>query len=657
MTGSVTRRAVIGGAGGLAVTGWGQGHSGAAEQEMTSAASIVKLRLLETSDLHMFVYDYDYYQGRQDNTVGLARLSTLVAAARAQSRNSLLFDNGDIIQGNPLGDYMALPGHLTEAGGHPMFRAMNLLGYDVATFGNHEFNYGLDFLELAIRTATFPFVCANIETLDGRVLVPPTIVIERDMIDEAGVMQRLRIGLIGLVTPQIMIWDKARLDGHVTTGDIVEAAQRHVPALRAQCDLVVALCHSGISDAPRRGGEENAALHLAAVPGIDAILAGHAHRVFPGPDYAGLAGLDAARGTLGGIPAVMPGFWGSHLGVIDLVLERPAPGPAPGWRVRDAAVEVRPIYRREGRQAVALVPDDAAILAAAAPEHRATLRWMEQPVGRTLVPINTYFSLLGNDAALALVNDAQLWYARPLLAATSHADLPVLSAASPFKAGGTGPDSFVDIPAGPLDMKDIANLYMFANTVCAVKVSGTEIREWLERSCAIFNRIDPAIRTAQELLAPRAASYQFDTIAGLTYEIDLSQPERYDREGRLVHAEARRIVSLRHDGRPVRPDDAFVVVTNNYRADGGGGFPGTGGGHLVLQAPDLNRDVIVRYILQHRPISPVASPVWRFRPLGEPVLLAFNGTLETARHLAERPGVARLGDGAGGFVRYGLAMA
>ncbi len=630
---------------------------------MGGGTTRLALRLLETSDLHMFVHDYDYYQDRQDNTVGLARVATLIAQARAGAANSLLFDNGDIIQGNPLGDYMALPGHLGAGCCHPMIRAMNGLGYDAATIGNHEFNYGLEFLAAALAGAAFPFVCANVETAAGAPLLPPTIVLERDLVDEDGTLHRLRIGVIGLVTPQVMIWDKARLEGRVTAGDIVLAAERHLPALRSRCDLVVALCHAGISDAPRRGGEENAALHLAAVPGIDAILAGHAHRVFPGPDYAALGGgVDCACGTLAGVPAVMPGFWGSHLGVIDLVLERDAavPGtpaaPAPAWRVGDFRVEVRPIYRRVGREALSLAARDDAVLATVAPEHAATLRWMEQPVGRSTVAINTFFSLIGNDAALALVNDAQVWYARPLLAAAGHADLPLLSAASPFKAGGAGPDSFVDIPAGPLDMRNIANLYMFANTICAVKVSGVELREWLERSCAVFNRIDPTDPAPQELAAPRAASYLFDTIAGLTYEIDLSQPARYDRDGGLVRPDAHRIVALAYAGRPVGPADAFVVVTNNYRADGGGAFPGTGGGHLLLQAPDLNRDVIVRYVMQHPQVTPVPAPIWRFRPLGRPTVLAFNGTAETERHLAGQPGVTRLGDGVGGFVRYGLSL-
>ncbi len=621
---------------------------------MTAAPSVVALRLLETSDLHMFVYGYDYYQGRQDDTVGLARVATLIAQARAEAANTLLFDNGDIIQGNPLGDYMALSGKLTDRDGHPMVRAMNLLGYDAATVGNHEFNYGLDFLHRALRGARFPFVCANIETADGGSLMPPTVVLERTVTDQAGAFHALRVGVIGLVTPQITVWDKARLDGQVDTIDIVDAARRHVPSLRARCDLVVALCHSGISAQPRGGGEENASLHLAAVPGIDVILCGHAHRVFPGPDYEGLAGVDAVRGTLGGVPAVMPGYWGSHLGLVDLLLRR---GDDGSWQVASFQVEVRPIFRRDGRDAVPLVAADASVLAAAAPEHQATLRWMEQPVGSTAVPINTYFSLLGNDAALTLVNDAQLWYARPLLTATSHAHLPLLSAASPFKAGGAGPDSFVDIPAGPLDMKAVANLYMFANTVCVVKVDGDELREWLERSCAIFNRIEPMPGIAQPLVAPRAASYLFDTIAGLSYEIDLSQPRRYDSKGRLVRPDARRIVSLFHEGRAVTPADSFLVVTNNYRADGGGGFPGTGAGHLVLQAPDLNRDVIVRYVLQHRQVAPVAAPVWRFRPFATPVLLGFDGNAETARHLAAHPAVSRLGEGSGGFVRYGLTLA
>ena len=610
----------------------------------------VKLRLLATSDLHMFVYDFDYYAGRQDNTVGLGKVATLLRQARGEARNSLLFDNGDILQGNPLGDFMALPGAVRAD--HPMIRAMNRLGYDAATFGNHEFNYGLDVLGEALGSACFPFVCANIETVEGGRWAPPTTVLQREVIDEAGLPQTLRIGVIGLVTPQIMVWDKARLQAHIRTIDIVEAARRHLPALRAASDLVVALSHSGISDAPHEPGAENASLPLAALPEIDVVISGHAHRVFPGPDYAGLADVDAVRGTLAGKPAVMPGFWGSHLGVVDLTLRR----DGGGWRIADFAVEVLPICRREGARAVPLADNDPRVLTAVAPEHRATLRWMEQPVGHTTRPIDSFFALVGGDVSLPLVNAAQLWYARPLLEATRFAALPVLSAASPFKSGGQGANAYVDIPAGPLTMRAIASLYMFANTLCAVRVTGHVLREWLERACVVFNRIDLGGVVPQKLRADGVPSYMFDVISGLTYTIDPTQPARYDLDGQLCAPASHRIVDLRHQGRPVDPAQDFIVVTNNYRADGGGHFPGTGAGRIVLAAPDLTRDVLVRYVTRHTPLTPRAEPVWRFARPARPVRLAFDGNADTARHLGSHPGVTRIGETTDGTVRYGFTL-
>ena len=191
-------------------------------------------------------------------------------------------------------------------------------------------------------------------------------------------MVPLKIGVIGFVTPQIVEWDKAHLAGRVTTMDIVEAAQAHVPALRAQVDLLVALSHSGISTVPRRGGEENASYYLAGVPGIDVIFTGHSHRVFPGPDYAGIEGVDAERGMLGGVPAVMPGFWGSALGVIDLVLQ----SQGGKWVVADFTCATQAIAEREDAVVTSLVGDDARVDAAVAPEHEKTLAWIRQPIGR-----------------------------------------------------------------------------------------------------------------------------------------------------------------------------------------------------------------------------------------------------------------------------------
>lgn len=582
----------------------------------------IRLRLLETSDLHMFVFDYDYYRDKSDPTVGLAKVATLIGAARAEAPNSLLFDNGDIIQGNPLGDYVARPGYLANGDIHPMFAAMNQLGYDGATLGNHEFNYGLPFLDRALKGADFPFVCANLAHTDGRSYLPPTMVLTRELTATDGAKHTLRIGVIGFLPPQIMVWDRTNLEGRVTTTDIVDAARAHIPALRAQCDVLVALCHSGIDTGPRSTGFENAAYHLAAVPGIDAIFTGHSHRVFPGPDYAGRAGVDAQRGTLAGIPAVMPGFWGSHLGIIDLDLVQ----DGAGWRTAAFKVEARPIYRRDGASVISLAEPDPAITRAALPAHRATIDWVRQPVGQVAFPLNSYFAMLGSEASVGLVNAAQTWYARALLKGTEHEQLPLLSSAAPFKAGGTGPDSFVDIAPGPVALRDVADLYVFANTLVAVRITGAAIAEWLERSCGAFNPIDAVRSGAQDLLNRSFPTFNFDVISGITYEIDLTQPNRYDAAGKRVRPDAHRIVNLRFDSQPIDPAREFIVVTNNYRSDGGGRFPGLDGSTAILRAPDLNRDAIVKYIEAQGNLTTPPPPTWRFARPSRPHDLSFRSS-------------------------------
>ncbi|WP_238384063.1 bifunctional 2',3'-cyclic-nucleotide 2'-phosphodiesterase/3'-nucleotidase [Roseomonas vastitatis] len=496
------------------------------------AAPRLRLRLLETTDLHVNVFPYDYYRDRTDDTVGLAKTANLIAAARAEVPNTLLFDNGDVIQGSPLGDYMAYSRGLKPGEVHPVVAAMNSLGYLCGTLGNHEFNYGLDYLGKALVGQNFPSVCANVLKTDGTPLVPPTRVFTREMVDEAGAKHNLRIGVIGFVPPQILQWDQAHLQGRLTATDIVEAARRHLPQLRAEADIVVALCHYGIAGGEAKPGAENAALHLAQVPGIDAIMTGHQHLVFPGKDFANIPDVDAQRGTLHGMPAVMAGFWGSHLGVIDLTLER----RGGAWSVAEFATEARPIYERAAdRNVVAKVSASKAVLAAARPEHEATLIYVRQPVGETRAPITSYWALVADDPSVQIVSNAQLWYVRDLAKNAGLGDLPLLSAAAPFKAGGRGgPDYYTDVKPGPVAIKDVADIYLYPNTLRVVKVTGAQLREWLERSAGLFNRIDLASGTDQPLIDPRFPSYNFDVIDGVTYRIDVTQPARYDNDGKVV---------------------------------------------------------------------------------------------------------------------------
>jgi 2',3'-cyclic-nucleotide 2'-phosphodiesterase / 3'-nucleotidase len=617
---------------------------------LASSKPRLRLRLLGLTDLHANLYPYDYYRDCPDDSVGLARVASLVAEARGEATNCLLFDDGDILQGTPLGDLAAEAVIADRAAVHPVIAAMNTLDYAVATLGNHDFNYGLEALDRAYAQARFPVVCCNVRKSDGSPWFPPSIVIERTFVDESGTARQLKVGVIGVAPPQIAQWDEAHVRGRLLTVDIVEAVGAELGELRARVDLVVVLCHSGISRLASTRGEENAGQDLARLDGVDALFLGHQHLLFPGEDFAGLPGVDTDRGRIHGKPAVMAGFWGSHLGIIDLWLEMDT-----GWRVAQAQVEVRPIARRdaEGR-AIALVESEASVLETAKTAHEATLRHIRTPIGKLATRLHTYFALIGDGPTVDLVNEAQRAYAAPLAAARKDlASLPMLSAAAPFKCGGrNGPHSYTDIAAGPLAIKDVADIYPYPNSLRVVKVDGAVLREWLERSASIFRRIDLSQLGEQPLLSAVFAAYNFDVIGGVDYTIDVTQLARYDESGALVAPGARRIHRLTFKGAPVDPNQPFLVVTNNYRASGGGGFPGCDGTSVAIEAPDVNRDVLLKFVESKTEIAPNSNGAWRFAPWPSAVVATYL-TSPAASGLPAPPGLklTLIGTTPGGFLK------
>jgi 2',3'-cyclic-nucleotide 2'-phosphodiesterase/3'-nucleotidase len=579
-------------------------------EPLSSTGPSVTLRLLATSDVHGHILAQDYFTGQDDSPVGLARLATIVAQARAQAgpENCLLLDNGDFLQGTPLTDLTARPGNGWR-GRHPVIRAMNLMGYDAAALGNHEFNFGLDWLCDTLSQAKFPVLCANAVRATGTTpledtpFVPPVTILTRHLRAADGGCHDIQIGLIGLIPPQVAGWDHAHLAGCLTTRDMVETARHWVPALRARgADLVVVLAHSGIDPGADRPGMENAARALARVPGIDALIAGHSHRVFPGPDHAGTEGADVARGTLHGVPCVKTGYAASHLGQIDLHLRR----DTRGWQVTGHAVTLRPA---DG------VPPCPRLTRALVRAHAHTLRLTDRVLGETRAPLHSYLALVRDDPGLALVNAAQAAALAEAIRNTPHAALPLLSACAPFKTGGRGgPNHFTDIPAGPLRLRNIADLYGFPNTLCGLLITGAELRDWLERAAICFNRITPGA-PGQALLDPTVPGHVFDVIEGLSYAIDLTSPARYDLDGALASPQARRIRGLTHRGRPVADSDRFVIATNSYRAWGGGPFRPLAEGRLIHQSTRPIRDLIADHVARPGPIAPMPPGAWRLAPL------------------------------------------
>ncbi|PZR01122.1 MAG: bifunctional 2',3'-cyclic-nucleotide 2'-phosphodiesterase/3'-nucleotidase [Cereibacter sphaeroides] len=602
------------------------------------------LRILATTDLHLHILPHDYYADQPMAGRGLLAAIGRIEELQRQAPNNLLLDNGDFLQGNPMGDFVADTWASGILAPHPMIAAMNAAGYDAATLGNHEFNYGLDFLIHAIESARFPLVSAN-AILDAgqtpeqdRTLLPPFTLLERRISDAGGQEHGIRIGVIGLLPPQIMIWDRALLAGRMTSRDIVETARAYIPLMKAEgAEIIIALCHSGIGAEAPEPQMENAALALAGVEGVDVLVAGHSHLVFPDPFAQASPAIDPQRGTLRNKPAVKPGAFGSHVGVIDLLLEN----GTEGWRPIAASVRADPVPSDDRPMTVR----QARIARAVAKDHKATLAHVRRTVGQSGIALQSYFAQLPDNEALGIVAKAQVLHVERALRDTAHANLPVLSAVAPFKMGGRGgPDYYTDVPPGPLALRHIADLYIYPNTICAVLVSGADLLGWLDRASQIFNRLEPG--TPDQMLMDAALpSSHFDVIHGVTWTIDLSQPA-----GRG----AARIRDLRYDGTTVQPADQFIVATNNYRASISAE---TCACPTVHEAPQPISDILRQFIAESGVIGPMDLRTFRFQPMPDTSAL-FDTSPRAIAYLASLHGVrvAPVGPAANGFMRFRLTL-
>lgn len=559
------------------------------------------IRIMATTDLHMNLLGYDYFLGRESHLHGLSAVASLIGEFRTTHENCLLFDNGDLLQGTPLGDYIAETWEAVPRSPHPAIEAMNRLGYDAATLGNHDFAFGGDFLLSAIASATFPVTVANLHMKQSG-SISRSAILEREFSDRAGRRQTIRIGVLGFLPPQTTDWDSA-LRPMMQIADIVQTAQREAPALKAAgADIVIALAHSGIAGTESVTRMENAAVPLAAVEGIDAIIAGHIHRVFPAPDFPASPCVDPVSGRLHGKPTMMPGFWGSHLGVMDLTLVQ----EDARWTVSDAAVRVVPARQQPDRGISAIVQRD----------HEETIRHFARPIARTDAPLNSFLTFLGYDAGLRLVNQAQAAHVRRALAGTDAGKLPVLSTTAPGRAGGRGgPDHYTDIDVGQLSLRNLADLYVYPNRICALEICGADLRDWLERSAGIYRRITPGL-SGQRLIDPDFPGYNFDVLEGLTWRIDLTRPARYDPSGRLVAPDAHRIRDLCHEGAPVADDDRFILATNSYRLSGCGLFaPLATPGKIVLDDAVRTRDILRHHVAEPEFLAPPDELGFSFCPI------------------------------------------
>jgi 2',3'-cyclic-nucleotide 2'-phosphodiesterase/3'-nucleotidase len=561
----------------------------------------ISLRTLATTDLHACLTSWDYFAQKTMPNRGLSRISTLITRARADASNCLLFDNGDFLSGSGLGDYMAEQGDAALP--HPMVLAMNYLAYDAVNLGNHEFSHGLPFLRSALMQATFPVVTTNFHITDLP-CAQPTLLLRRQLRDADGGVHLLKIGVFGVMPGQTLMWEASTLNGKASAQPMLDSARAAANMLHdSGADIVIALAHTGLpNDAQPNVSEENMAQAIAELPHVAAVIAGHSHKAFP---------IEADNHAQGKI--VLPGFFGSHLGVIDVQLQR----RAGRWLTVQKMAQTWPTSQRDTTTGmlIAMANDDPAITRFIDTAHPQILDDLDEETGTAPQRLHTYFSLVTSCAALSLIAAVQTDALTAALAGGPYDGLPILSAVAPFKAGGRGgAENYTDFPAGPMRQRHTADLYLHPNTLVGFCITGAELTLWMERSASIFAQILPGAQDA-ELINVDFPSFNFDTIFCVTYQNDLAQPAQFDARGVRINPAAQRIVNLRYNGEKVMADQKFIVASNSYRRDTCTGFLAATAGNIIYQNETSIQKLLRSYLRSGKPYSPDPAAHWQFVPI------------------------------------------
>lgn len=540
----------------------------------TMTASRTTLRILATTDLHMNLSGFDYIHDRAGRDSGLNGLILQIAGLRAERPDApcLLVDNGDFLQGGPLADWLA-DQKITQD--HPLVRTFNTLGYDAVGLGNHDLDYPSSYLTKIISALDAPVISSNLTGAGIGGLVHETIVTR--MVPLRGGAVPLRIAVLSALPPETALWNRSTLQSGAAIEDPVSCFQGRAAALRREgADIVVVLAHLGVGEeGTGKGMADTGASKLARLPGIDAIIAGHTHQRHPDPDAATPSAA---------VPIVMPGSYGSHLGLIDLDLRHTADT---GWQVEHHHARLYP--------PVPTAPQPNPEIIRVHDRARAALAETVAELDR---PLHTHFGLVQPGPVMALTARAKALAIRKLLEGTRYAQLPLLAAAAARhpQAGA------IDIPAGRLARRQLSAFVPFKNNSCALLLNGAQVKAWLERAAAVYTTA--TLEDAAPLLRQDVPLFQFDAIYGLSYVIDLRRQV------------GRRINDLTCEGKPLAEDDRVVLATNSFRAAGGGGYDGLDlPSPLGVSAASLG-DCIAQVLRDdERPEWDTAKP-WKLRAPG-----------------------------------------
>ena len=550
----------------------------------------VQIALMATTDVHGRVLSWDYLKDEAYSPGrGLARISSLVDEVREEhgAEQTLLFDIGDMIQGTPLAAYYARQEPITDGAVHPIATAMNAMGYDAMVVGNHEFNFGLDTLYAFRDQLEAPMLGGNVlfagtDQPAFRPYVMETIKIRGD--------KPIRVGVVGITNPGVAVWDRTNVEGQLDIVDGLETARRYVTEVRrAGADIVVVAVHSGMGSGSSYGDlipyPENFGTEIAEeVPGVDVVFPGHSHETiseeFVTNDETGAQVLVS-----------QPASEGRYLSVAELDLQK----IRGQWDVTSKASELLDADS---------VTDDPTIVGLVESQHETVVDYVNAPIGTSLVALPMAEADYKDVPALDLINEVQAEAVDAGLAGTPYADYPVLSATAPLSRSAV-------IPAGDVSIRDIAAVYVYPNSLRGIVMTGEDLEDYLEHSAEYFKPVSSSgpFTSADVIGNGGIRSYCYDVIQGLSYDIDLGEPL------------GQRIENLSFEGAPVALDDEFVMAINNYRNDGGCGYPHVTTAPIAyFENPDI-QDLLIQWIQAAGTIDPAtfASVDWQLTYGGTPI--------------------------------------
>jgi len=508
--------------------------------------------IVATTDIHGRVLGWDYVRDAAAPG-GLSRAATALETLRARyPGNLVLFDAGDLLQGNPFATFF---GRYDKRQPQPIVDALNALQYDAVTPGNHDFDFGVDFLRRAATEATYRYVAANVVDDSGKALFAPTAVISRGAI---------KIGVTGLTTPGVMLWDRAQLTGRVRVGRIAEAGPAALAALdRAGVDLKVVLIHSGFGessyDTSGVGPENDAAALAAMTPKPDLVIVGHTHR-------------EIRDTVIKGVHFVQPKNWVQSLAVVHVSL---AKDTARAGRYRVTAV-------RSDLIPLANVAESPRFTQRVRATHEAARLWAGTPIGSASAGFDARYARAQDTPLLDFINEVQRRRAGTQLSAAAVFDVQ------------TG------IPEGDVHQRDLVGIYPYENTLRAVKISGQQLREYLEHSARYFNSYEPG----RPVINDSIAGFNYDVVSGVVYNIDLSRPAGL------------RIRGLAYNGKIVQAGDSFTMAVNSYRQAGGGAYAMIARARVIYDKGEDIRELLVDEVRRARTIQAATylHPSWAIIP-------------------------------------------